>query len=1600
MAERLRERGCDPGDQGVFNALGLLELPGRLKSMFVTFLSFLLLATSTFANTSYSIETDNGLSLEFSSDGQIERASIDGYPLHVAGGPVLWIRDMSSSGEIQVPNLLSNPGFESALSSWNVWPGSEDTTIGVTSNSKRTGHFSLQMYSSKKSGLGLGAVYSDAIRVVQGSKYRISGYFLSSRGFLQGISGTPPIRQDSMWRGGARPNGIYVLWLDERQRYLADEGLTLVAPVHWNAHNWRKVGGEVRVPPDASYMVIVVMGRLMDEYLWVDDLTVVKSPEHEKAITGQMVQQGNTLVQTASMNGLMVTATYSATSGYLDVNIELQDTTGRERALEVIWGIPVNLTYSGTWRWWDDVHHSRNIVATDPAPPPQCPFPKGLSWTYEHVVSGVWDGWLPVSLYPYSVIENGTVGLGMATSLDSPQLAKLAYDQTKGRYEIRGYVGISPGAKRLNGKATLSFMIFKTDPRWGFRSLMDLVAQRYPSWFNTGRAGYSFNGYERGSYGNPDGARKVAEYDQNGIFVAEYIVGDAPVTISSTSAPFPDYAQAVEAISTLAVPQQQAITQSIAHSPNGDWELKHVGEFEWARGVWQGVWYTSTDPDIEDGWGQFLWNQLIEPAIDSTMEAGAVLDGVLMDNFMTVPGIDVRPEHTALQDTALAYDITTYRPGVHNAANMKEFFSWLRERLNEKGRDDMSIAVNFWGIATPNGLIQWIDVFGGEGNSKDSPTVNWNTRILDYRRAIAFHKPMTFSNAAKDLPLSDVKEFVDLALFYGIFPKRKEEATGWAAGSDKIVEDAVDLLHRYGYLGWEPVTLARTENENLWVERFGSFNSLCDKIVFAVYNTANATISSSLRVDLSGLGFESPYHLKVTNLKTSTPVGHRIEGDSLIIPLGLEAGKTALLEIRLDNYRPQTGGPVVTINPPSRNFSVDTQTPFTFEFTIEHPHLMTDIADFKFIFCGIDITEPFLEGVAPYLTNMEDTRLRVEIPDVLFPPGFWTIEIVTEDIQGRTGCDEVSYNVRSNGCRYPRLGATIFSPIPHTQDAAEALSVYGAVQIPDLFSYGDRGGCDLGERRGMGSWQDTFYDFGDGNGPQETVYQAKHLNRDLIVLSDRGLSKIETAHFNYSTNCPQRWFLDNLSPKWFAYTPLIKLQEAVTEPSQLVFKFSPEDIAPWRRWGIRGGKEQGLTIWTKGNQYDWYYLSFFDNEAGGGRGTVELMAIYDIDWDTGSVTVAVRDAGNGHYKRNIFGRPQRYPAGSRAGIVPNSSPSAGAPNFLMNRYCADTSYPECQEMKADGTDWLGVSADYVKDFLMASRYPSDSINSLWLVDGLMMDADCEVWQPYNFPLSFGHEYHLDQDLDGVVDDIDALNERLPLVYAAYAKRVKDYASEMGRDFYVVTNGAFSGFPVSHHNGREFEDFNGGFQDSYLGALEQYMNMFIPGMMTEAPVIAIVAERDETLQHAQNFDEHRHIMALTLMLDGFYDHTGYATRIRALGYSGNEAEDWFDEFSVDPYGYSSKHPLYSGTSRGEYTRWLGRALGSFYQVEGTGVYRRDFEHGTALYSLTGGRVELDPPLRRICGKDPGNDGSIVSELTMTPRSGIILRRDEKSGKCPD
>jgi hypothetical protein len=81
---------------------------------------------------------------------------------------------------------------------------------------------------------------------------------------------------------------------------------------------------------------------------------------------------------------------------------------------------------------------------------------------------------------------------------------------------------------------------------------------------------------------------------------------------------------------------------------------------------------------------------------------------------------------------------------------------------------------------------------------------------------------------------------------------------------------------------------------------------------------------------------------------------------------------------------------------------------------------------------------------------------------------------------------------------------------------------------------------------------------------------------------------------------------------------------------------------------------------------------------------------------------------------------------------------------------------------------------------------------------------------------------------------------------------------------------------------------------------------------------------------------------------------------------------------------------------EYDFKLGRALsGPPAAAWSHGVWRRDFQNGVVLVNPTilSRTVTIESGLRRLAGtQDPSvNDGAVVSQVTLRPKDGIVLRR---------
>lgn len=612
-------------------------------------------------------------------------------------------------------------------------------------------------------------------------------------------------------------------------------------------------------------------------------------------------------------------------------------------------------------------------------------------------------------------------------------------------------------------------------------------------------------------------------------------------------------------------------------------------------------------------------------------------------------------------------------------------------------------------------------------------------------------------------------------------------------------------------------------------------------------------------------------------------------------------------------------------------------------------------------------------------------------------------------------------STRVDELEFPQTEAIIFYETDGSEQCVDTLASFDYLRFGFLGSSAKQGagGLNLGKRRGTGNWANTVYNLNEmSNGSQQLVVDMKAQNPNLKAYSHSGIRVVETDRADYGETHPERWFFDGLSPRWFAYTPLVPLQTAVDNEST-IFEFKATDIENMRRLGAKSAEELGInsTRWLKKAESQYTYFQGFDNNQGSGGGTTEIMAIGKIvvDGDRGYIYALTRertikdegdDKGANVQSRTVWGKPNTntYSAGARFGLLAGvDKASYGTNAFGMNMVCAtpENTSPFCQEVNAGGS-WAEYNVDYVRDILLPSR-----AGKVYLNDGITFDADeNRKWKSYNtkFTGSEQKDQQLDMDGDGAADTIDGLGAALFDSYDFAATHITEEAKRQGRDdFFSVMNGALATEHESEAvvydewnlDGREWEQFFNRFTDEGTqDAIDQYRRLY-SGLVERDHPLALLTSRERTMLENEgkiNLKDFRAVASIALIFgNGAFGVTGdYTSAFSACG-NTNEPDTFMDYFSVDSNGVSANHPAYNSDTRRENRHWLGKAKGSGEQIAGlNNTFKREFEKGIAYYSIPGGTIQLDSPMNKVCGTDPVNDCSKdITALTLAPEEGIIL-----------
>jgi hypothetical protein len=579
--------------------------------------------------------------------------------------------------------------------------------------------------------------------------------------------------------------------------------------------------------------------------------------------------------------GLSVEANFNAANDHLAVGGRVTDTTGRDRAVTLLFALPLDAT---GWQWGDDARQSRLV---------------GGSGEFANTTSLRCGANGKMSLYPLAAVWSERTGLALALDMDHPAQYRLVYHAGTRQFFIAYDFGLTKDTARFPSSAGFRFVLYRFDPRWGFRAALQKYYDLFPQQFakRVTREGVwmpftdiaKMPGFEDFGFGFQEGASNVAFDDQHGIASFIYVEPMSHWLAMPRDVPRTyDDALSVLNKDLAGARGKQAAEMAAATLTSGIENAEgrlflHLEKAPWCDG---GVFSLSPDPDIsitpEHPFNKaMVMQQAIAAAFKrnepkqappvsqpSTLnpQLTAGLDGVYLDSLEMAAGeMNYRRDHFRTASVPLVFD----REG--RPCQLMIFNTWTFERdiaaqMHARGKLLFANAV-LWQFSFP---APQLDVLGTE--------VNWLQRgdyqpdsdaVMNFRRALCRQKPYCLlmnTDYARFTP-ELVERYFQRCLFYGVWPGFFDEeaaskdpywasAKKWYERDRPLFKKYIPLLRRLTAAGWQPLTHASCDNAKILVERFGPE---ADGTVFlTLLNDRADTQSGTVMADVKALGLKQP----------------------------------------------------------------------------------------------------------------------------------------------------------------------------------------------------------------------------------------------------------------------------------------------------------------------------------------------------------------------------------------------------------------------------------------------------------------------------------------------------------------------------------------------------------------------------------------------------------------------------------------------------------------------------------------------------------------------------------------------------------------------
>jgi hypothetical protein len=514
----------------------------------------------------------------------------------------------------------------------------------------------------------------------------------------------------------------------------------------------------------------------------------------------------------------------------------------QDRALTLYYSIPFPKNYLDELRWLDD---------------PRRETPVGEHGELMNATN--WRvGSRRLSRYPFGAVANDEHGLALGIDITRPAFYRVGFNAGTSELFLAYDIALTPEKPMI----TLRFVRFSFDSEWGFRSALSRYYELFPEQFDcrTPEQGLwmpfakisDLPDWEDFGFKFKEGNNETAWDDVNGITTFRYT---EPMTWWMKLPEGSPRTMEVAEAEAQRLAEETNDPRAVSFFTSGfrDREGRLVGQMRdtpWCDGI---VWSMNSSPGIPGEVNDFSnkWNPTIQERYYGPNRSSD-LDGEYVDSsecYVTAD-LDFAREHFAASETPLCWSSDDHSPGIFKNLAAFEYARGIEEDVHAMGRLMMA-------NSTPSRvcwLTPLLDVAGTETNWNHGG--RWSPMSdaeLLYRRSLCNGKPYCFlmNTPFEDFSHERVEAYMKRCLAYGMFPGffSHNASEGHYFTRPELYERDRSLFKKYVPLcrlvaetGWKPMTMAHTNDEHVYIERFG-------QRTFTLLNDSSESRSFSVILD-------------------------------------------------------------------------------------------------------------------------------------------------------------------------------------------------------------------------------------------------------------------------------------------------------------------------------------------------------------------------------------------------------------------------------------------------------------------------------------------------------------------------------------------------------------------------------------------------------------------------------------------------------------------------------------------------------------------------------------------------------------------------------